>query len=83
MKKKLLYGFAVLAITVLAVFNMNLISQENGLSDVSLANVEALAQNEGYDCDDGYPHKDCKQWNYTTGSNGQWCTTGGDYYCPL
>ena len=46
MKKKIFYGFAVLAIAAVAAFNMGLHSA-NGLSDISLANVEALAQIEG------------------------------------
>ena len=45
MKKKILSGFAILAIAVGAAFNMNIDSNE-GLSDVSLANVEALAITE-------------------------------------
>ena len=43
MKKKFLYGLAVLFIAVVAAFNVNLNSNGDGLSDVSLANVEALA----------------------------------------
>ena len=46
MKKKLLYGFAVLAIAAVAAVNVNLRSNRYGLSDVSLANVEALARTE-------------------------------------
>ena len=47
MKKKLFYGFAVLGIAVVVAFNMNLSSNGSGLSDISLANVEALARDEG------------------------------------
>ena len=58
MKKKLLYGLAVVVIAAVAAFNMNVSSNEYGLSDVSLANVEALAQGENPlgDCryDPGY-----------------------------
>ena len=43
MKKKFLYGIAVLIISVVAAVNVNLSSKGNGLSDVSFANVEALA----------------------------------------
>jgi hypothetical protein len=43
MKKKILGGIAVLAIAVVAAWNVNLSSQSNDLSDISLANVEALA----------------------------------------
>ena len=55
MKKKILFGFAVLAIAAVTAFNMGLHST-NGLSDISLANAEALAQSEkgakGVDCYD-------------------------------
>ena len=47
MNKKFLYGFAVLVIAVFAAVNIHLSSNKYGLSDVSLANVEALARNEG------------------------------------
>ena len=40
---KVLGSIAVLAIAALTAFNVNMNSQENGLSDVSLDNVEALA----------------------------------------
>jgi hypothetical protein len=43
MKKKIFGGIAVLAIAAVAVVNVNLNSQNNDLSDISLANVEALA----------------------------------------
>ena len=49
MKKKFLYGFAVLAIAAVAAVNVTLSSNKYGLSDVSLANVEALAKSEGDD----------------------------------
>ena len=45
--KKILGIFAALAIAVVTAFNVNINSQEKGLSDVSLANVEALAQEDG------------------------------------
>ena len=43
MKKKIFGSIAVLAIAVIATFNVNVNAQESGLSDVSLDNVEALA----------------------------------------
>jgi len=46
MKKKFLYGLAVLAIAGVAAFNMSVNSNKYGLSDISLANVAALAQSE-------------------------------------
>ena len=46
MKKKIIGGFAVLAIAAMAAWNVNYGSQTKGMTDVMLANVEALAQNE-------------------------------------
>ena len=52
MKKKLFFGFAVLAIAAVGTFTMNVNSNDYGLSDISLANVEVLAQSEnGSGCD--------------------------------
>ena len=48
MKRKILFGFAVLAIAAMAAWNANFGLQNPKLSDVMLANVEALA-----DCEDG------------------------------
>jgi hypothetical protein len=48
MKKIILGGVAAIAIAAFAVVNVNINSQnENLLSDLALANVEALADNEG------------------------------------
>ena len=44
MKKKLLGSFAILAVAGAAAFNMQMNSKGSGLSDMSLANVEALAR---------------------------------------
>ncbi|WP_080904340.1 NVEALA domain-containing protein [Parabacteroides sp. Marseille-P3160] len=49
MKKKIFGGLAVLAIAAMAAFNVNLSAQEENLSTISLANVEALAGGEGED----------------------------------
>jgi hypothetical protein len=46
MKKKILGGIALLGIAAVAAWNVNLNSQSSDLSDVSLANVEALANGE-------------------------------------
>ena len=46
MKRKLIGGFAVLAIAAMAAWNVNYGSQTKGMSDLALANVEALAQSE-------------------------------------
>ena len=48
MKKKILGGFAVVVIAAVAAFNINIdMSTDSNLSTVNLANVEALAQDEG------------------------------------
>lgn len=45
MKKQVLSGFAVLVLAAVAVFNVNM-SSKNDISLLSLANIEALANNE-------------------------------------
>jgi len=57
MKKKLFFGFALLAIVVGAIF-MNVTSTDYSLSDIALANVEALAQSEG-----GSGCQGCLEWD--------------------
>ena len=47
MRKKFICGFAVIAIAATAAWNVNFNSQTKGMTDVMLANVEALADNEG------------------------------------
>jgi hypothetical protein len=44
MKKKILGSIIVLAIAAVAAFNVNLNTPENDMSTLSLANVEALSQ---------------------------------------
>lgn len=46
MKKKILGGIAVLAIAVVAAFNVSINTQDSGMSLISLENVEALASGE-------------------------------------
>lgn len=62
MNKKILFGIAALAIATVSVVNVNFNSQSNNLSDVSLANVEALAQELPPPPDTGYccTHFPCK-----------------------
>jgi hypothetical protein len=43
MNRKILSGIAIFAITTMAAWNASLNSQSNKLSDIALANVEALA----------------------------------------
>jgi hypothetical protein len=56
MKKYIISGIAVLAIAAVAAWNVSMNSQNSALSDIQLANVEALADGEGtphYDCPNG------------------------------
>ena len=46
MSKKIFYGVAVFIVAAMAAWNVNFSSKTKGMSDVSLANVEALAQME-------------------------------------
>lgn len=46
-RKKLFIALVILAIATLTAFNANIGINENGLSDVSLDNVEALANESG------------------------------------
>ena len=48
MKRKLFCGLAVVAIAAGVAWNVNLSSQTKGMSDLALANVEALADENGY-----------------------------------
>ena len=73
MQKKLFYGIAVIAIAVIAAWNVNVSSIEDGLSDVLLANVEALANGEG---DEG-GEKICHFRG--TSEFTDWYTCEGDY----
>ena len=58
MKQKLLFGFAVLTIAAVVTATMNVNSNDYGLSDISLANIEALATPEnGSGCPGG-----CFEW---------------------
>jgi hypothetical protein len=76
MKKKILGGIALLTIAAVAAWNVDLNSQRNELSAVSLANVEALAgESSGhcmaspnyYFCDtefNGYYCSPCGFWGF-------------------
>jgi hypothetical protein len=73
MKKKIFGFIAVLAIAALAAFNVNVNSQENGLSDISMENIEALASED--------TNSNCK-WKQMKCSKGtgyyEGCLTNGD-----
>jgi hypothetical protein len=85
MKKKV---FSILGAAIVAgvvAFNVSVGSHGDSLSDLALANVEALAQNEsgGADCSDGHARLCCRIWNvtYTGGNPAATCTTGGSWKC--
>jgi len=48
MTKKILGGIAVVVIAAIMALNINFSANNTSLSDISLANVEALAQGEVY-----------------------------------
>jgi hypothetical protein len=52
--KKAIYATIVVAIAGVLAFNVSLSMRSNTLSDISLANVEALAQEAGDDWVQGY-----------------------------
>ena len=61
MKKKIFGGIVILAIAAVAAFNVNFDTKSNKLSDISLANVEALATPENGSSNNTGPAKivDC------------------------
>jgi len=68
MKRKIIGLIAVAAIALTMALNMNLNAKNNSLSDISLANVEALARVEekgGEPCNDG--------WRSEVGALLRWC----------
>jgi hypothetical protein len=73
MKKKIFGGMAILAIVAMIIMNVNINSQKSELLGISLANVEALAQ-EGYYYQQGYI---C--WSHLSGglSPTRWCSGCG------
>ena len=78
MKKKIFGGVAILAIAVVAVFNVNFGEKDNGNSSIlSLANVVALANGDV----DEKKTKKCRQssQHYSDGMNGIRCSKN-DYY---
>ena len=75
MKKRILGGIAIAAIALTMALNLNFNANNNSLSDISLANVEALAWPEidgwdGISCNYGEP--------YFMGTILMWCYAGCD-----
>lgn len=70
MKKKICGGIIVLTISIITVFNVNLNMQNNNSSYLSLANVEALAQEPSTE----------KKYRYETWNNSDcYIYVGGAY----
>ncbi|MDR3235287.1 MAG: NVEALA domain-containing protein [Prevotellaceae bacterium] len=65
MRKKLIIAASVVAIGAIAAFNVSMNSQSGNLSDLALANVEALSGGEApvYDCPGGW--KICLEINFS------------------
>ena len=91
MKKKVFCFIVIIAIIVVAGWNMSLGSKTEMLSNIAFSNVEALARGEDNDdCSGGNPGLNCRIWNVThtvTMVNGVAsttcsCSTGGSYTCP-
>ena len=96
MKRKIFGFFAIMAIAAMAVWNVNFGSKTNSMSDVMLANVEALAVGEGttvwseystseYKGRETFTDKDgwiwnCDAWEKTCHGYGTLKCTGGKYY---
>jgi hypothetical protein len=89
MKRKLFGGIAVLAIAAVAAWNVSFGSKTDMLSDVALANVEALASSETlvscndyctynvwYDCE--IEISICVYYE-----NGDWWCYSEYHYCPF
>ena len=72
--KKIFGGIAVIVIAVAMVINVNFSVKDNDLSDISLANVEALARVEMNNSGD---------WVVTVLGPHSWqCDKGGKICCP-
>ena len=88
MKKKLLAGIAVLTIALTMALKVNLNAKNNNLSDISLANAEALAQAEIWEkvfdiyyYDPGNPWSNCSDPFVVPPCMGLYCVEGGNDWC--
>lgn len=83
MKRKVFSIIGVAAFAGAVAFNVSSSLRSESLLDLSLANVEALASDEGNaDCSDGNAKLCCKIWTVKYYSSGSYdCTTGGSYKC--
>jgi len=89
MKKKFLYGMAVLVVAVTATWNVSLATQEEHISSVVLADIEALADSESnnsgsYTCTSGGPGASQCSTSANIGGSGTGCSVtciSGYYAC--
>jgi uncharacterized Rmd1/YagE family protein len=73
MKKIVLSSIAILAIAAIVSFNVSINKQSNALSEISLANVEALAA-EDYNTKDGSSMYNCEVGSPNIfGESVRWC----------
>jgi len=82
MKKKILGGIAVLAIAAVAAWNVNYGSKMKGMSDLSLANVEALAQEESDTPNTSNISNKCEK-KVTTDKDEYEVIDGKEYLCHI
>lgn len=82
MKAKLIIGFIVVAVAALVGWNIEKNQDKVVLSDLALANVEALAQDEG-ELDSPRSWYVYKDWEGNFGNVGivTKCAKGGDQFC--
>lgn len=85
MKKKI-FGTMVAVVAMFASYSAYDAQNERGLTDVALANVEALAQSgESSSCTGGTANKHCPIWNIKTTTSWKGptveCSTGGQWKC--
>jgi len=86
MKKKVLIIIGLAAIGVAAAFNANIGSRAASLSNLALANIEALASSEDSDdCSGSKPAETCRRFNisYHPHSGEYECVLEGNYVCDL
>jgi hypothetical protein len=79
MKKKILIGIAAVAVATIAAVNVNYALQGDDLSELSVANLEALAQESGNtrDC----PGGSCSYSNPYSGNCTACCPSGKNPRC--
>ena len=80
--KRYLGVLGAIVIAAGVAINVGISSNGSSLSYLALANIEALARNEGNDCDSLTPSPECMVWKVTY-YTGFTCSTGDCWKCPL